>query len=147
MKLFVYHAEHRCAPCRDMHARIDVAIKNFAAKTGLDASGLVEYVNTDKYPGAAPYGMKVVPTLVVESSKGSYFRSDGRCSIEERVEGIFSFISKKVDLPKAEGEVAATPIDEEFKHEVLPAPSSSIAPTPAATKTAAARATRRWSSA
>ncbi len=109
MKLRVYHAEHRCAPCRDMHARIDVALHNFAASRGLDASSLVEYINTDANPELAPPSMRVVPTLVVESEKGTYFRSDGRVSIQH-VENIFDLMAKKVGLPPAAG--AEAPSDE-----------------------------------
>ena len=64
MKLTVFHAEHRCAPCRDMHKRIDVAIQKFARETGLDGSNFVQYIDIDANPDAAPENLTVVPHLL-----------------------------------------------------------------------------------
>ena len=66
MKLFVYHAEHRCAPCQDMHARIDEALATFASQTGLDGRSFVEYVDVDANPELAPADMTVVPHLFID---------------------------------------------------------------------------------
>ena len=78
MKLFVYHAEHRCEPCRDMHARVDTALQNFASSTGLDGSSFVEYIDIDASPELAPTDLTVVPHLVCRGSNGTYLNSAGR---------------------------------------------------------------------
>lgn len=78
MKLTVYHAEHRCAPCRDMHARIDEALSSFAEKTQLDASSFVEYVDIDASPELKPEGMTVVPHLICRAGDEVALESSGR---------------------------------------------------------------------
>ena len=97
MKFTVYHAEHRCAPCRDMHKRVDIALAQFAAQTGLDASGIVEYVDIDAQPELAPSDITVVPHL----EAGSFLKSHGRVSIDTVVDTLLE-LSKVVALPKAE---------------------------------------------
>ena len=104
MKLTVYHAEHRCAPCRDMHARIDKSLKQFAADEGLDASSAIEYIDIDANPELAPSCLTVVPHLELTDRKGNlHFRSQGRVSIE-RISRLLYLISNSagVELPNAD---------------------------------------------
>ena len=81
MKLTVFHAEHRCNPCRDMHKRIDQALRNFANETGFDASSFVEYVDIDQNPELAPEGLSVIPHLVATKVKGRHAVSSGRVPV------------------------------------------------------------------
>ena len=78
MKLTVFHAEHRCAPCRDMHARIDEALLNFGQASGFDGSSFVEYIDVDENPELAPADLTVIPHLVCTGKNGTYLRNVGR---------------------------------------------------------------------
>ena len=97
MPLTVYHAEHRCAPCRDMRHRIDVALLRFAHSTGLDATDQIQYVDIDAEPDKAPEDLEIVPTLIL---KDCGFRSDGRISTED-VGHLLAYLSKRFELPAA----------------------------------------------
>ena len=109
MKLTVYHAEHRCAPCRDMHARIDTALQNFASASGLDGSSFVEYIDIDVNPELAPEDLTVVPHLVCRGSNGTYLNSAGRVPVSV-VEGLLVTSQKHADYPEA----SFSPSTEEF---------------------------------
>ena len=78
MKLTVFHAEHRCAPCRDMHARIDEALLNFGQASGFDGSPFVEYIDIDENPELAPDDLTVIPHLVCTGTSGTYLKNAGR---------------------------------------------------------------------
>jgi len=99
MSLTIFHAEHRCEPCRDMRNRVNAALAIFANKTGLDASELVRYVDVDKTPESAPKDLTVVPHLTVDH-EGLWFRSSGRCSIEAVVK-LLGDLSGTTALPEA----------------------------------------------
>ena len=100
MKLFVYHAEHRCEPCRDMHARVDTALQNFASSTGLDGSAFIEYVDIDAHPELAPDDLTVVPHLVCKGQNGTYLNSAGRVPTSV-IEGLLVASQKHIDYPEA----------------------------------------------
>ena len=100
MKLSVYHAEHRCAPCRDMHARIDTALQNFASSSGLDGSSLVEYIDIDANPELAPEDLTVVPHLVCRGKNGTYLNSAGRVPTSV-IEGLLVTSAKHNTYPEA----------------------------------------------
>lgn len=103
MKLTVFHAEHRCEPCRDMHGRIDQALAAFALATGLDASSLVEYVNIDASHDWSPPDLSIVPCLIIAGDRGVYFRSDGRVP-SDVVLDLLAMMAEGVELPRAAGE-------------------------------------------
>ena len=120
MKLRVYHAEHRCAPCRDMHARIDEALAQFTEETGLDATGQVEFIDIDAED--RPQFVEVVPTLTVEGEKGRYFFNSGRCTVQQVIAQLKT-IAARVDLPSADLEtVAAAATRSEFRASAPSAP-------------------------
>ena len=119
MKFIVYHAEHRCAPCRDMHARVDAALHTIAEELTLDASGVVEYVDIDAHPDRAPYGLTVVPHIEVVGSKGKYFKHAGRITVEHAVK-LLTFISTHVELPSASLEQVAEAIAQGEFRETAP---------------------------
>ena len=99
MKLTVYHAEHRCAPCRDMHARIDEALSVFADQTGLDGRSFIEYIDVDANPDLAPADMTVVPHLVCEGA----LNHRGRIS-SDAVLGLLNLAALTVDFPAFKAE-------------------------------------------
>ena len=104
MKLFVYHAEHRCAPCRDMHARIDEALATFASQTGLDGRSFVEYIDVDANPELAPADMTVVPHLFIDG----VINHHGRIS-SDAVLGLLNLavLREEVNFPPFKDEFSA----------------------------------------
>ena len=100
MKFTVYHAEHRCAPCRDMHTRVDEALQIMARDRGIDATGLVEYIDIDAIPELKPDGLTVVPYIEISGSEGIHFVNDGRITTQKAVD-LLSFIADRTWTPQA----------------------------------------------
>ncbi len=104
MKFSVFHAEHRCEPCREMHQRIDTALIQFANKTGLDATSFIEFVDVDECPDKAPEHLTVVPHLQVTDPTGFVsFEHSGRITIEQ-VFAVLEGIAEYEELPEYRSE-------------------------------------------
>ena len=81
LTLLYLHAEHRCAPCRDMSDRIK-AVQSRRPDLENDP---VRVIDVDHEPDlAAAYKVKVVPTIIlVNDVQQELYRSDGRITSAE----------------------------------------------------------------
>jgi len=110
MRITIYHAENRCEPCRDMRRRMDAALRGFTAATGLDASGVVEYIDADTMPAAERDGLGVsmVPHVMARDEAGRLlFNHAGRIDPAQALY-LLNRAALRVALPPAAAPEVAT---------------------------------------